>query len=215
MKRLAVRDLGHMAYGDALAVQDRANRDRYDEEIPDTLFFVEHPPVITLGRATTEADILLSKDERTRLGVEVHRISRGGLATYHGPGQLVGYPIIHLYERAVHIKRFITSLEQMFVDMLGELYNIDAHLDPHNRGVWVGANKITAVGIAIRNRVTMHGFAFNVSTDLSHFDWIIPCGIHDRGVTSLEACTGRSVEMDTVRRETERYFRTTFGYAAP
>lgn len=213
MKDLAVHDLGRMAYDEALEIQDQANRDRYDENVPDTLFFVEHPPVITLGRATSEADILLSADERTRLGVDVHRISRGGLATYHGPGQLVGYPIVHLYERAVHIKRFITSLEQMFVDMLAELYNVDAHLDPDNRGVWVGVNKITAVGIAIRNRVTMHGFAFNVSTNLSHFDWIIPCGIRDRGVTSLEACTGRTVDLDTVRRDTERYFRATFGYA--
>ncbi|TVQ26583.1 MAG: lipoyl(octanoyl) transferase LipB [Spirochaetaceae bacterium] len=212
MKKLAVRDLGRMPYGEALEIQDQANRSRYDEEIPDTLFFVEHPPVITLGRSTSEDDILISSEERSRLGVEVHRISRGGLATYHGPGQLVGYPIVHLYEQAVHIKRFITALERMFVDMLGELYNVDAHLDAENRGVWVGSRKITAVGIAVRNRVTMHGFAFNVTTDLSHFDWIIPCGIRDRGVTSLEECTGRTVNLADVRAQVTRAFRGTFGY---
>ncbi len=212
MKKLAVRDLGHMAYGEALGIQDQANRSRYDEEITDTLFFVEHPPVITLGRSTGEDDILLSVEERNRLGVEVHRISRGGLATYHGPGQLVGYPIVHLYEKAVQIKRFITSLEQMFVDMLGELYDVEARLDPENRGVWVGNRKITAVGIAVRNRVTMHGFAFNVTTDLSHFDWIVPCGIRDRGVTSLEECTGRTVDLADVRDQITCAFRETFGY---
>lgn len=212
MKQLVVQDLGRMSYGEALTIQDEANRKRFDEQIPDTLFFVEHPPVITLGRATPEADILISAEERERMGVEVHRITRGGLATYHGPGQLVGYPIVHLYERAVHIKRFITSLEEMFVTMLGERYNVDAHVDPANRGVWVGSQKITAVGIAIRNRVTMHGFAFNVTTDLSHFDWIVPCGIRDRGVTSLEQCTGQRISLDEARRETEGFFRQTFGY---
>lgn len=212
-RALVVRDVGRMAYGEALALQEQLVDQRIAEEIPDTLVLVEHPPVITLGRGANDNDILLAREELERRGVEIHRITRGGLVTYHGPGQLVGYPIVNLYERARQIKRFIHSLESVFIDVLSEGYGIHAEHDPAERGVWVdGARKITAVGIAIKRRVTMHGFAFNVDPDMSHFRWIVPCGISDRGVTSLSLELGRSVGLAEAKTQVVDKFAKRFGY---
>ena len=212
-KPLDVVDLGRMPFGEALEVQQRTVERRLAEEISDTLILVEHPPVITLGRGAKEEDIVVPRELLEKNGVEVHRITRGGLVTYHGPGQLVGYPIVHLYERARELKRFVTELESVFIDVLGGRYGIRAELDPDDRGVWVEGNrKITAVGIAVQRRVTMHGFAFNVEPDLSHFNWIVPCGISDRGVTSLAMELGRSVRIEEVRRPVVESFSERFGY---
>ncbi len=212
-KPLDVVDLGRMPFGEALEVQQRTVERRLAEEISDTLILVEHPPVITLGRGAKEEDIVVPRELLEKNGVEVHRITRGGLVTYHGPGQLVGYPIVHLYERARELKRFVTELESVFIDVLGGRYGIRAELDPDDRGVWVeGSRKITAVGIAVQRRVTMHGFAFNVEPDLSHFNWIVPCGISDRGVTSLAMELGRSVRIEEVRRPVVESFAERFGY---
>ncbi len=210
---LDVLHAGRMGYGDALALQERMVDKRIAEEISDTLILVEHPPVITLGRAGTDSDILLPEAELQRKGVEVHRITRGGLVTYHGPGQLVGYPIVHLYERARELKRFIGGLEEVFIDLLGTHYGIRAEHDSNERGVWVdGARKITAVGIAVKRRVTMHGFAYNVNPDLSHFQWIVPCGITDRGVTSLSRELGREVTLEEATEPLLESFCRRFGY---
>lgn len=212
-KPLDIVDLGRMPFGEALEVQQRTVERRLAEEISDTLILVEHPPVITLGRGAKEEDIVVPRELLEKNGVEVHRITRGGLVTYHGPGQLVGYPIVHLYERARELKRFVTELESVFIDVLGGRYGIRAELDPDDRGVWVEGNrKITAVGIAVQRRVTMHGFAFNVEPDLSHFNWIVPCGISDRGVTSLAMELGRSVRIEEVRRPVVESFSERFGY---
>lgn len=212
-KRLSVVDLGRMSFGQALEIQQRTVERRMAEEIADTLILVEHPPVITLGRGAKEEDIVVPRELLEKNGVEVHRITRGGLVTYHGPGQLVGYPIVHLYERARELKRFVTELESVFVDMLEDRYHIRAELHPDDRGVWVeGARKITAVGIAVQRRITMHGFAFNVEPDLSHFRWIVPCGISDRGVTSLATELGRSVTLEEVRSPVVESFAERFGY---
>ncbi len=211
--KLDVRDLGHTAYQAALDQQTEAAELRAQEQSPDTLFFVEHPPVITLGRGARLQDILLSEAERRRLGVEVHRVSRGGLVTYHGPGQLVGYPIVHLYERARQVKQFVYRMEEVFVHLLGEEYGISAYHHRNDRGIWVGSEKIAAIGIAVKNRVTFHGFAFNVSTDLSHFGWIVPCGITDRGQTSLERLLGTAPPMSLVKRQFAEYFAREFGYS--
>ncbi len=213
-RSLDIVDLGRMSFGEALAVQQRTVERRLEEEIPDTLILVEHPPVITLGRGANEDDIVAPRELLARNGVEVHRITRGGLVTYHGPGQLVGYPIVNLYERARELKRFVTQLESVFVDVLGGRYGIRAELDSDDRGVWVDGNrKITAVGIAVQRRVTMHGFAFNVEPDLNHFRWIVPCGISDRGVTSLAMELGRSVSLEEVRVPVIESFAERFGYA--
>ena len=212
---LAVRDVGRMAYGAALGLQERLVEDRRAERIPDTLVLVEHPPVITLGRSASDADILLSRSELNRLGVEVHRVTRGGEATYHGPGQLVGYPIVNLYAHQRKLKLFVDRMEEVFVRLLGEHYGIAAGRDDRHRGVWVGDRKITAIGISVVRSITMHGFAFNVAPDLSHFGWIVPCGITDRGVTSLEQLTGSRPDPEVVKRQVVRAFCDVYGYQAP
>ncbi len=211
---LQVLKPGRLPYDEGLALQEKLIQDRIEERIPDTLVLIEHPPVITLGRSGSETDIVAAPATLEENGVTVHRIGRGGEATYHGPGQLVGYPIIHLYERARDIRRFVFRLEEVFVRLLAKEYGVEAGRDTEHRGVWVENEKVTAIGIAIRNRVTMHGFAFNVNTDLSHFSWIIPCGIRDRGQTSLAKLLGHELDSGVVEELVERYFREVFGYSA-
>jgi lipoyl(octanoyl) transferase len=210
---LQVLKPGRIPYEQGLELQEKLIQDRIDENVADTLVLLEHPPVITLGRNGSENDIVAEPATLEQNGVTVHRIGRGGEATYHGPGQLVGYPIIHLYERARDIRRFVFKLEEVFVRLLADEYGITAGRDAEHRGVWVENEKVTAIGIAIRNRVTMHGFAFNVNTDLSHFAWIIPCGIRDRGQTSLAKLLGHELDSGIVEAQVERYFREVFGYS--
>jgi len=210
--QLDVRDLGKIDYESALALQLELVAKRQQEEIPDTLLLLEHPPVITLGKSASESDILAPQSTLEAAGATVHRITRGGETTYHGPGQLVGYLIINLYEHQRSLKRFVRNLEQVFINLLEEEYGIQAGRDEEHRGVWVGTEKITAIGIAISHGVTMHGFAFNVNTDLSHFQWIIPCGITDRGQTSVASLLDRPVEMPVIKEQLSRHFKRQFGY---
>ncbi len=210
--RLEVMDAGRMPYSEALDLQHRLVEARRENSIPDTLILVEHPPVITMGRKATERDILASRAELDAAGVEIHRITRGGEATYHGPGQIVGYAIIDLAAHQRKVRLFVERMEEVFVRLLERHYGIEARRDEEHRGVWVGNEKITAIGIAITRGITMHGFAFNVSPDLSHFSWIIPCGIRDRGVTSLEALTGKTLDLEKVKCQVVESFRSVFGY---
>lgn len=213
MKALDVRDLGRIGYPEAFALQKELVARRIAEQIPDTLLLLEHPPVITMGKSAADEDILVEKSVLEAAGATVHRINRGGEATYHGPGQLVGYVIIHLYEKERALRSFIRNLEEVFIRVLSE-YRVDADRDDAHRGVWVQDEKITAIGIAVSQRVTMHGFAFNVSTDLSHFGWIVPCGIRDRGQTSLERLLGRSVPMVEAKKTVTTAFIDVFGYTS-
>ena len=209
---LAVRDEGRMAYGPALELQHTLVQERLQERIPDTLVLLEHPPVITMGRKAPESDILASPELLRASGAEVHRITRGGEATYHGPGQLVGYTIFNLYQHDRKLRLFIERMEEVFIRVLARHYGIEAARDDEHRGVWVGDEKITAIGIAVSHRITMHGFAFNVAPDLSHFDWIVPCGIRDRGVTSIEKLTGTVPEMTVVKQQVIDAICEVYGY---
>jgi len=209
---LTVRDVGRMGYGEALELQLRLVEERREETIGDTLILVEHPPVITMGRKATDADILVPVAQLEASGVEIHRITRGGEATYHGPGQIVGYAIINLYNHQRKLRQFVERMEEVFIRLLAEHYGIEAGRDDEHRGVWVGDEKITAIGIAVTRAITMHGFAFNFAPDLSHFDWIIPCGIRDRGVTSLERELGREPDMERVKAEVVESFCEVYGY---
>lgn len=211
--RLEVRRLGRIGYQEGLDLQLRLVEQRRQEAIPDTLLLLEHPPVITMGRSADEADILVPREELDRAGASIHRITRGGETTYHGPGQLVGYLIANLYDHQRTLKRFIENLEEVFIRLLGERYGVIAGRDPEHRGVWVGTEKITAIGIAVSRGITMHGFAFNVNTDLSHFGWIIPCGITDRGQTSLQALRGAPVHMTDAQDAVIDAFAKVFGYS--
>lgn len=209
---LTVRDVGRMAYAEALDLQYQLVEDRREERIGDTLILVEHPPVITMGRKAEESDILVPREVLQEAGAEVHRITRGGEATYHGPGQIVGYAIINLYNHQRKLRLFVERMEEVFIRLLDRYYGIAAGRDDEHRGVWVGENKITAIGIAVTRAITMHGFAFNVKPDLSHFNWIIPCGIRDRGVTSLERELGREPDLASVKEQVVESFCAVYGY---
>src|ERR1700691_5651463 len=194
---LTVAELGVVDYDDALAMQTAMLAARIDGRITDTLLMMEHPHVFTLGRAADERFIL----ENT--GVPIRRVSRGGQVTYHGPGQLIGYPILKLEGRDRDVTRYLRSLEAAMIDALAK-FDIDAGRRDAMTGVWVGARKIASIGVGIRRWTTWHGFALNVSTDLSYFDSIVPCGIEGCRMTSVCEVTQRAVtvrEFAAVMRE--------------
>lgn len=188
--------LGRVDYKAAWAWQRELFLARLDEERPDTLMLLEHPHTYTLGRRSIADDIVYPEAERIARGISLYEVDRGGRATYHGPGQLVGYPIMELGER-YDVVAYLRRLEDVLVSTARDL-GVDAHRDPEHTGVWVGSNKIGAIGVKITRGITMHGFAFNVSTDLEMFSGIIPCGIADRWVTSVEEQTGNRPSVKEV-----------------
>jgi lipoyl(octanoyl) transferase len=195
--------LGRIPYSEGLAIQQQVIVARKQQLIDDTLLLLEHPPVITLGRNSRRSNILASDDLLASRGVELHEINRGGDVTYHGPGQLVGYPIIDLRgdlpgKKGPHLGPvdYVRLLEEVLIRICGD-FGVMAQRIPKLTGVWtiaggsIAEKKIAAIGVHVSQGVTSHGFALNVTTDLRDFDWIIPCGITDRQVTSLE------LEVDT------------------
>jgi lipoate-protein ligase B len=192
---LDVRDLGRIAYADAVRVQDDLVAARLSDDIPDTLLLLEHPPVITLGRRATLDDVFVSETALRQRGIALERATRGGLVTYHGPGQLVGYPIVKLRARGLTVPCYVRALEQTIIAALGET-GVAAYIDEGHVGVWTDQGKIAAIGVAQRHGVTLHGFAVNLQPDLTHFALINPCGIGDLGVTSARAILGHPVDAD-------------------
>jgi lipoate-protein ligase B len=188
-----VIELGRIGYAAAMRLQDGLVERRLREEIGDTLLLLEHDPVITLGRRGSSSDIFASEVTLERLGVEVQRTTRGGLVTYHGPGQLVGYPIVRLRPLGLTVPCYVRALEQAIIDTLGEI-GVEARIDDEHIGVWTSSGKIAAIGVAQRHGVTLHGFAVNLQPDLSHFALINPCGIGDLGVTSAGAILQEPVD---------------------
>jgi lipoyl(octanoyl) transferase len=179
---------GRVDYADAWSWQRELFLGRLDGERGDSLMLLEHPPTYTLGRRGLEEDLVYDEAERSARGISTYRVDRGGRATYHGPGQLVGYPIMALGRR-YDVIRYLRNLEEALVRTAGDL-GVEAHRDREHTGVWVGDNKIGAIGVKITRGITMHGFAFNVTTNLEMFSGIVPCGIKNRWVTSLEQETG-------------------------
>jgi lipoate-protein ligase B len=180
--------LGRVDYPAAWSWQRELFLARLDEECGDALMLLEHPPTYTLGRRAIEADLVYGDSERVARGISLFKVDRGGRATYHGPGQLVGYPILALGER-YDVVKYLRNLEEVVIRTAADL-GVEARRDPEHTGVWVGSNKIGAIGVKITRGITMHGFAFNVSTDLGMFGGIVPCGIQGRWVTSVLAETG-------------------------
>ena len=211
MRQLEVRRLGLIAYDEALALQRDLVEQRRANEIPDLLLLLEHPPVITLGVRSeiARANVVATSERLAQLGVAVHETGRGGDVTYHGPGQVVGYPILDLKPDRCDVHKYVRDLEEVMIRVCAA-YGINASRIPGLTGTWVGAEKIGAIGIRISRWITSHGFAFNVRTDLDHFKLIVPCGITDRGVTSLEKVTGRSIAMREVEDEIVRSFTAVF-----
>lgn len=210
--KLNVLNLGRCDYKKALDIQRDMLEKRQNGEIADTLILVEHPPVITLGRHAIESNIVVPEKYLKDNGIGVYNIERGGDVTYHGNGQIVGYPIVDLRDKGIGIREFVEKLEETFIKLLKENYGIDSGVNPEFPGVWVGDNKITAIGLAVKHGVTMHGFAFNVNTNLEHFKLILPCGIVGKGVTSLQRITGDTIDFDKANKLVLEYFCEVFGY---
>ena len=196
---LEVRRLGVMPYAGALELQQRLVEARKAGTIPDQLLLLQHPPVITLGVKTRNArsNVVGSPAALRSAGIEVYETGRGGDVTYHGPGQLVGYPILDLRPDRCDVHRYVRDLEQVLIDTAAK-FGVTAERSAGLTGAWVGGDKVAAIGVRISRWVTSHGFALNVATDLSHFSYIVPCGIADRGVTSLSGLLGRTVRIRDV-----------------
>jgi len=207
---LEVRRLGVVPYAEATELQAQLVRQRRAGEIPDTLLLLEHPHVITLGTGSHPEHVLADEHERTSRGIELYRTGRGGDVTYHGPGQLVGYPILDLKPDRCDLHRYLRDIEGALIDVLAD-FGLTATRIEGLTGVWVEDRKLAAIGVRVSSGwITSHGFALNVSTDLSYFDAIVPCGIRDHAVGSISGELGRTVPMSeaedvVVRRFTERF----------
>jgi len=205
-----MHDTAPIPYEEALTRQYELHKRRLANEIPDTLWLLEHPPVITTGLRENQAhNILINPFTH---GVTVVNSDRGGEVTYHGPGQLVGYLIASIKAHRYRVRGLVKNIETSFIRYLADAHDIKAETRPEHTGVWVGGDKITAIGIALKKKVTLHGFAYNVNTNLSHFDWIVPCGIHDGGVTSLEKLTGSMHNLAAEAHAIAHALGETLGY---
>jgi lipoyl(octanoyl) transferase len=202
--------LGLTPYDKAHSIQVDLAEQRKCDEIHDQFLLLEHPHVITLGRAANRANVLADEAARAQFGVELFETGRGGDVTYHGPGQLVGYPIIKLLPGHQDIRRYVRNIQEVLIRAARD-FGVEA--EPRGGdfvGVWVGDEKLGAIGVRVSRWVTMHGFAFNVATDLNYFQMIIPCGIRGHGVTSLEKLLGRPLEMSAVIKSVTRHFGDVF-----
>ena len=211
---LHVHRLGVVPYAEGLALQQELVAARKAGSIPDQLLLLEHPPVITLGAKVRNdrAHVLASAEALEAAGVGVFEAGRGGDVTYHGPGQLVGYPIIDLRPDRCDVHRYVRDLEEVMI-AAAATFGVEAGRVPELTGAWVARDKLAAIGVRISRWITSHGFAFNVDTDLSHFSLIVPCGIQDRGVTSLGRLLGRPPAMAAVEDAVIAAFASTFDRA--
>lgn len=206
VETLHVHRLGRAAYGPTHDLQRRLVEARVQGLVPDILLLVEHdPPVVTLGRAAKEQNLLFAPALLAMRGIEVHETGRGGDVTYHGPGQVVAYPIVRLSPDREDVRRYVATLEETMIRTCADYGVVAGRVEGMN-GAWVQDRKIGAVGVRISRWVTMHGLALNVNTDLSHFDVIVPCGIRDKAVTSLEKETGAALPFAEVADRIARHF---------
>jgi lipoyl(octanoyl) transferase len=207
---LEVRRVGVVAYAEALEMQKALVEERRGGRVPNLLLLLQHPPVITLGvRGSSRAHITASDALLASRGIEVQDTGRGGDVTYHGPGQIVAYPILDLRPDRCDVHRYVRDLEEVMIRVCAD-YGIDAGRVAGLSGVWVGSEKIGAVGVRISRWITSHGFAFNVNTRLDDFQLIVPCGIADRGVTSLQKLLGRTLSIDDVEERIIARFAEVF-----
>ncbi|MBA2258277.1 MAG: lipoyl(octanoyl) transferase LipB [Acidobacteria bacterium] len=211
MRLIEVRRLGRVSYAAGLELQRQLVEQRSAGEIGDQLLLLEHPPVITLGvkSRNDRAHVVATADALEAEGVEVFETGRGGDVTYHGPGQLVGYPIVDLKPDRCDVHKYVRDLEEVMI-RTAAVFGVEASRLPGLSGAWVGNEKLAAIGVRIARWITSHGFAFNVNTSLNHFDFIVPCGITDRGVTSLQKLLGHRVPMHEVEDATESAFGEVF-----
>jgi lipoyl(octanoyl) transferase len=197
MRRCEVHRLATVTYENGMKLQQKLVEMRQKDELEDQLLLLEHPPVITLGRGGDATNLLATPEALRHTGVRFYETTRGGDITYHGPGQIVGYPIVHLGEGNRDVRKYVTNLEEVLIRTVAE-YGITATRVEGRRGIWVGNDKIAAIGVRIARWVTSHGWALNVTTNLDHFRLITPCGLQGTGVTSIEKETGRRVPLEEV-----------------
>ena len=210
---LSVIDLGaDRRYTEVFELQQRLLAERVAGTIPDTLLLLEHSPVYTLGTSASDGHVLFDEAQLAGRGIDLVKTTRGGDVTYHGPGQLVGYPIVHLGRIGLKVLDYLTALEEVLIRTVAA-YGIEAGRDERNRGVWVGNSKLAAIGIRVSRQVTMHGFALNVNTRLSDYSGIVACGLSGVGVVSMGQLSGSPVEMDDVKKGVTANFADVFGYA--
>ena len=216
---LSLVHLGRIGYAEALEVQQQAVELRHQDRIGNTLLLLEHPPVLTLGRNADRSNILAGEALLARRGVTVHEINRGGDVTYHGPGQLVGYPIVDLrsFPPRMGVVDYVRLLEEVLIRAAGE-YGVPAQRIEGRTGVWtfaggsIAEKKMAAIGVHVSRGITSHGFALNVTADLRDFELIVPCGIADRAVTNLAEEASLPVEMESVSHSVARQFGRVFGH---
>lgn len=208
---LRVRQLGRVPYDEALELQKRLVARRRAGEVPDQLLLLEHPRVITLGTSARSEHVLVDEAQRRLLGIELFETGRGGDVTYHGPGQLIGYPILCLKPDRCDLHQYVRDLESALIAALADL-GVDARREPGLTGVWIGEEKVAAIGVRVSTGwITWHGFALNVTTDLRLFESIVPCGIRGHGVTSLARAATQPISMQQVRRRVAHRTAEVFG----
>ena len=207
-----VRRLGVVPYAEALTLQRELVEERRAGRVPDLLLLLQHPRVITLGVKGDggRANVLVSDEQLAEMGVEISETGRGGDVTYHGPGQIVAYPILDLKPDRCDVHRYVRDLEEVMIRVCAD-YGVSASRISGLTGAWIGNEKVGAIGVRISRWITSHGFAFNVSTILADFQLIVPCGIADHGVTSLEQATGRRLPMSEVEERVIDQFAAVFG----
>ncbi|HEY3836931.1 MAG TPA: lipoyl(octanoyl) transferase LipB [Bryobacteraceae bacterium] len=209
MRNYEFRDLGRLRWTEAFELQQQLVRRRKCGEIPDQFLIVEHPHVVTVGRNGRDENLLASPEVLSRTGIELYRTDRGGDVTYHGPGQIVGYPILDLRDWKRDVGAYVRAIEQMLIDTLAD-FGIEAGRETGMTGVWTKAGKIAAIGVHISRWITSHGFALNVSTDLDYFRYIVPCGL-TKPVTSMRAL-GVDAPRQDVTCHLRKHFEEIFGF---
>lgn len=206
--KINILPLGIVPYREAWELQKKLHKERVNKQIPDTLLLLQHPPVYTIGKHGNMKNIIGSDDFLKNNGIEVIQVDRGGDVTYHGPGQIVGYPIFHLEERKLGIKAYVQWLQTILQKTLQD-FGLESALDPQYPGLWVKNDKIAAIGIRVYHHVSMHGFALNVNPDLNHYSGIIACGLQQRGITSMQRLLDRDIAIPDVEAAIIHYFHVT------
>jgi lipoyl(octanoyl) transferase len=200
---------GQVPYGAAYAAMHDLAERRAAGEVPDTLILLEHPPVFTAGKRWDPGHLLFDETSLSRMGAELHHVDRGGSVTFHGPGQLVGYPIVHLGPEP-DVIAYLRNVEEVIIRACADL-GVSAERSEGYTGVWAGKRKLCAIGVRVQRDVTLHGFALNCATDLAWFGAIVPCGIADRGITTLTELTGRTITVEETLPVVARRFEDVFG----
>jgi len=210
-RKLCYSNLGIIDYQKAWNLQHETFNNRLSNEIEDTLLLLEHPNTYTLGKSSNKANLLFSDLELQQKNIAIYNIDRGGDITYHGPGQIVGYPIINLSLWKKDTHKYLRTLEEVIIQTLLE-FGVNGERNEEHTGVWVGNNKICAIGIKVTRWITMHGFALNINTNMEYFNGIIPCGIKNKGVTSLKNELNKQIEIELVKKSLLQKFYEIFNY---